>query len=289
MIYFVLPDFFQKYPINNYLRKQAKQNSKMFKEEITFSYQHGSFPYTTWNGNINSNFGYGVFYQELLNFLSLTNNPIRLDFSNILLEDYDFDNTFCNLILSYYQIGSTQIELSNLDLLEYIDKNYDNYSYVFSNNAFLMAPLNADIINMLFENIEKLSYLILDPKENKNEDLLSNIEHLEKIEIIVNNICPYSCSKYNQCPIAENKAQINYSLNSCFKECKNTLNPFDNNSFISLEEIKEFYLPKNINHFVLRDMPSLDLHEYLLFVTEYFIKEEFKLLFIENYYNYNKQ
>lgn len=280
MLYFTLPNFFEYSKINNYLIFQTQKNSKIFKEPIVITKQSGSFPYFYWNGGINNNIGPGIYYQDLINSLGLSTVPIRINCSNIFLEQNDFNNVFCNLVLSFYNTGSNQIEVTNLELLSHIDKRYQNFRFVFSNNSNILTKLTPQIINQLFDNIDKLDYVISYDQDSK---FFQEIKHLDKIEIIVNPICPKTCSNKTDCLIAENNSQLNFSEKSCFLNCTKVLPFYENNECLTIDKIKEKYVPLGITHFSLQQMPINNM-QYLLFLSQYFIKSEYQIDFLNKFY-----
>ena len=132
MIYFTLPNFYDNFYINNFFITLSKANPEYFKEKITFIQTSGNFPYCSWNGGMNNCYDRGAFYDDFSNCYKMSSVPLRFNCANVLLEDFDFDNTMANLILELNENGSNLIEVANLKLMEYLETQFPNYKFVFS-------------------------------------------------------------------------------------------------------------------------------------------------------------
>ena len=64
------------------------------------------------------------------NLLIKLSIPIRLNCANICLDDDMFFDEHMNVILSINDNMSNFIEVSNLDLLTYIQTHYKNYRFI---------------------------------------------------------------------------------------------------------------------------------------------------------------
>lgn len=287
MIYFVLPDFIEKNRVNNFLIDLSRNNLNYFKGPIYFTQISGCFPYSIWNGSLNSNYSKGFGYLDLYNFQS--KYPIRLDCSNLLIEDNDFFNVFQNLILKRFENSSFQIEISNLKLLNYIKEKYPNYRYIFSEKADLLNRFDINLINS-FLDFQEFDFIKLPIRFNKDQELLKNIKNPSKIEIIINPLCYDSCIKKDACVIAENNAQINYSELSCYKYCCNIIpKPELLKNILHFEDLMNLEKEYKINHFSFQNMPQFKNDIDLLnFYIKYFIKEEYQMLVFEEWINGGK-
>ena len=287
MIYFILPDFIEKNRVNNFLIDLSRNNLNYFKGPIYFTQISGCFPYSIWNGSLNSNYSKGFGYLDLYNFQS--KYPIRLDCSNLLIEDNDFFNVFQNLVLKRFENSSFQIEISNLKLLNYIKEKYPNYHYTFSEKADLLNRFDIDLINS-FLGFQEFDFIKLPIRFNKDQELLKNIKNPSKIEIIVNPLCYDSCVKKDACVIAENNAQINYSELSCYKYCRDIIQkPELSKNILHFEDLVNLEKTYKINHFSFQNMPQIKNDIDLLnFYIKYFIKEEYQMLVFEEWINGGK-
>ena len=152
MIYFTLQNFYENQKLNNILFIIHQQFIDSFKAPIKFIYTAGSFPYTYWNGGINNNFGIGNnTYDTVIKYYQTNLLPLRINCSNINLNKEDFNDTIMNVILDLLNNSSNAIELSNLELYEYLYNKYPNFHYILSNNFNLINPLTPELINKLNE------------------------------------------------------------------------------------------------------------------------------------------
>jgi hypothetical protein len=181
-----------------------------FKAPVSFTYVTGSYPYCSWNGGSNVNYGVGAYYHDFINCSSRTSVPIRLNMSNIYLDNYDFYDNMANTILNLNDNGSNTIEISNLDLMEYIKSNYKNYKFMFSKQAHLITPFTADLLNSIvdFNNFYQIG-IPLD--KNKDFDFLQSLKQKNLYEITVNSRCPFNCKHMINCLTAEHLSQLEYS------------------------------------------------------------------------------
>ena len=275
MIYFTLPNFYFNFYINNFFINLSNEKEEFFKEKIIFYNTTGNFPYCYWNGGYNNNYGKGALYNDFINCSEKNLAPLRFNCSNIFLKEEDFSNTMANLILNLNQNGSNLIEISNLNLYDFLHEKYPDYNFVFSPESDLILEQTSETINILLEN--KL-FKIISLNENKSLDinLLKKIKQKEKIELTVNSYCNINCSNYLPCRYNSHLNQYNYIKENPYKTCDNSINYQYINPYITIEDIKEKYLPLGINHFRLSETISDKNDNLFIFLVNYFIKDEFK-------------
>lgn len=240
MIYFTLPDFYQNFKINQFLLKASSMWEDKFKVPVHFSLMSGSFPFSSWNGGFNNNKGtYSFLSQDpSLQVFPLyydydsykySDVPFRLNCSNVCLEDFDFLDEHMNTILKLNENGCNEIELSNLNLLMYISEKYPEYTFVFSDNADLIKPMDIDMINSL-TSFDQLSCIKLPFRFNTDLELLKSIENKKKIELVVNTLCPPNCPSFTECYIQEDESQLAYQSVGPIETCdKNGKYPWNAN------------------------------------------------------------
>ena len=132
-----------------------------------------------------------LLYPNIELIIKQSNLPLWLDFSNILLEKSDFYDVMSNVILKLLP-NNCIFEISNLDLLNYINNKFPNLKYVISKNANILYPLTPDIINNFHQNLNPL-YIIIPNEFKTSQQYLNEINNKENIIIPVNNLCNPKC------------------------------------------------------------------------------------------------
>ena len=269
MIYFTLQNFYENQKLNNILFIIHQQFIDSFKAPIKFIYTAGSFPYTYWNGGINNNFGIGNnTYDTVIKYYQTNLLPLRINCSNINLNKEDFNDTIMNVILDLLNNSSNAIELSNLELYEYLYNKYPNFHYILSNNFNLINPLTPELINKLNE-ISDFYFIQIPLNKVKDFDYLKAIKNKKNIELPIGDICG-NCSNLNQCNIQEQIAQYNYSDSFTKMNCSKCLGL---NGIISLEDIQKNYVPLGFHNFILPDYYDSKNNNMIKFFINYFIKD----------------
>lgn len=274
MIYFTLPNFFEYAEVNAFIISLARSAPQVFKEPITFIQTSGNFAYNYWTGSYCNMVGPGAYHKD---FTTAANRgvpaPLRLLCDNVALEKDDYVNVMNSNILEANNTGSGVIEVSNIELMDYITEKYPNrFKFVFSKQADLITPFTPDLINQVID-FDKFQFIGIPDRLNGDFDFLRSIKNRSKLEITVNPRCPANCRSYEKCHIEQHLNQLNFSMIDNITTCRNNS---INKNIITLEKIKEDYLPLGINHFTFAQqnanlLSEIDIISFYLF---YFIKEE---------------
>ena len=276
MIYFTLQNFYENQKLNNIFLIIQDKFPDSFKVPVKFIYTAGSFPYTYWNGGINNNFGIGNnTYDTIIEHSNNNLLPLRINCSNINLNPNDFDDTIMNVILNLLNNSSNAIELSNLELYEYLYKKYPNFHYILSNNFDLINPLTPDLINKLNE-ICDFYFIQIPLNKIKDFNFLKAIKNKRNIELPIGDIC--NCSNLNNCNIQEQIAQYNYSDSFTKINCSKCSGLSSN---LSIEDIQNNYAPLGFHNFILPDYCNSKNNNMIKFFINYFIKDSDKLTIYE--------
>lgn len=278
MFYISLPFFYENYKFNNffknYVNQEIKKTSSKLIDKFNIAYVHGSFPWSLWSG-YNTCQGPAVYTSQMLPHITTSQSIIRLDCSNIFLQQQDFYDIHQNAILKTIIMNNHAYEISSFNLMKYISEQNINSNFIISNNAFSSYKLNESNLNLLCEqsNIDLI---------NIGTDLsidLSKIKHKQKIEIDITscNICPYE--KYQQCKINEQKSNYNFSQYSILQSCsykKELINYYD---------LIQFYYKQGIQYFKINSYTT-DLQQFNINIIKSFIKPEYQGECIDEYYKY---
>lgn len=287
MIYFTLPNFYTSNQLNKIIYNYSKDinNQHKFVVPVKFIGEKGNYPFCYHSGGLNHNSSPLARWQD---FHTMCNSDswigMRLDCSSIFLNDDDFNDSLLNTILEVHETGSTYIELSNLKLMEYIEQKYPNYMFILSANADLLNKHTPEVINTMIES-EKFHLISLPKCYNDNMEFLKAINHRNKLELTVNSLCHCDLEQCNKCIVKENETQYYYSGQSIISACpERYMYNAAKNTLISLNDIKQKYLPLGITHYALAEYPNTkqDMFHFIFFFADYFIKPEFReeVLFI---------
>lgn len=283
MIYFTLPDFYQKFKINNFLQILSQQNKDFFKESVTFIYTKGNFPYNYWNGFANYNTGKGAYYDDFENCSQLSHLPLRLCIDNTYLDKEDYSNCMNEEIFKTNENGSNILQICDFNLIDYLKNKYPLYDYILSKNNYHIMNYEVEQLNSII-NLKIFNLIELPEYLNENFEFLNKISSRKCIELIVNPICDYSCKFYSHCFDMHQKNIYNFSKIDIFNDCNNK----KNNNIITIKKIKEKYLPLGINHFSFNSFKNLNDLETLSFYLKYFIKTEYHKEVEEKWMQYRK-
>ena len=277
MFNFTLANFYSGFKINAIFMDLVYNHKHYLKEKVNFNQIAGSFPFNSWNGGYNSCLnGNIVTYSEMDKCFESYAQALRLNFSNIVLENEDFYNNYNRMILEKAQNGATAIEISNLPLYEFIKEKYPYYNkFILSPVAWEIIDLTPDMLNVILENPD-FQLASLPSKIAENFEYIEKITQKNKIEICVNPMCPKSCKKHSDCILNENINQYEFSGNSIFNSCPFIYDYKDNPQIIQMKELKEKYIKKGITHFRLEQCPNVQIINYFIFLVRYFVKEEYQ-------------
>lgn len=264
MIYLTLPYFYENYKFNKYFYNLTIEYQERFKTKIKIESVQGSFPWSLWSGDTNSNLENQILYKNLINTISEISflTPIILDCSNFLLDKEDYFDIYQNLILKISNDTSIYLEIADLDLYNYIKGHYPFYNYILSNKINYILPMDNKIINSFLNKTDFIKIIL--PNNYSNIKELSNKQKL----MITIGECD-SCSNYQNCLIQEQKNQINSSRSSTFNTCEKF-------SFINYLDKIEQYKMQGINHFKISPIKGKNnLLEFNFNLLKNFIKEEY--------------
>lgn len=270
MVYLSLPLLCDNTKFNNAFEQFVTHHPDKLQISLYLESVYGAFPYSLWNGGVNSNNGINLLYQDLNTFINTTRVPIRLDCSNILLNQNDLYDRHQNVILDLMQEKGNIIDIANLSTYNYIEKYYKNFNYSLSNNANLLHPFNENIINGFLNN-DKIILLTLDNIDNID---LKLIKHILKIELLVGNSCHcYSNDIQYDCKRKEQNNQIIFSSKSFYQNCPYKINNFYNNNSL-IDELQK-YSKLGIHHFKIAPPSLCQINQFNRYIIHNLVKPEY--------------
>ena len=277
MIKFNIPGLYFKKEITIKFLNYCRNNPQEVREDVSIGAVYDSIPYCIWNGGrIFSNY-YQATKKEILDLKDIFNHdfniPIRLIYTNAQVEEKHLSDRFCNLVLELLDGENNEVVVASDLLEEYIRKTYPQYKIISSTTKCLSNP------NTSLGEISKDYFQIcLDYNLNHNFDFLESISDKDKVEFLVNAICPPGCPNRKLHYELNGKAALNYQ--NCYNiECTiqrgiGTLNSYKNS--IQPEEIFGKYKEMGFTNFKLEGRTLPD-SEVAANYVKYMIKPEFQL------------
>lgn len=271
MIHFALPDAPYRYDLNNFMFSLVKAHPEFFKTNISFYASKCSIPYLTWGGGVATNVGPGMYYDDLQAFQKVSALPMHVNLSNVLLEDYDYDDCLGQQVLSSFNNGSNVLEISSIPFMEKIVRDYPYYRFIFSAQADLITNFTPELLNTISSE-GKFLYISLPTRVNKDIEFLSQLKSKHLYEITVNPKCLCECA--DVCTLKLHQNQLDFVRQSHVDTCSKTcLKPM-----ISIEDIQNTYSKMGFTHFTFVSDITMTIDEALYQYLDYFIIDEYRAI-----------
>lgn len=279
---FHLPGLFEYLELYKRLIPLFFDHREYFYDFINISSIYGSPIDTIWSGG---RMGGTDDISETFQLLNEYNISARLTFSNSLLKENHLSDLKCNNLVSILKEKDGIIIHSDL-LLQYLKKNYPKPYYISSTTKVILS------FDKLLEEIrnEDFKYVVPDFRFNKSFKLLDTLSKQEKdkVEFLVNECCFVGCNKRKECyeSVSLRILDIENDFKCVSPDAKNGYvfsKAMENESFISIEDILNTYLPKGFTNFKIegRSLGSALIFEMLLY---YLVKPQYQLKVREGIY-----
>jgi len=288
---FFLPGLRRNYPINVTFIRLLKDYPEFFREGVKISAVFGEFPPSLWNGGRNSrpDMCDEKFVNTCIKSMNELGVAVRYTYTNVLIEEEDLSDPFCNYCLGAAHNGMNGVILVSPLLEEYVRKNYPKMHIISSTCKCIkgVEGVNAEL--------EKdYAMVVLDYNMNNKFDELEQITDKSRCEILVNALCAPNCparaAHYRL--ISENQKIIAKSMRGPgaqsgqpvplkpwdFKGCKGGRNMYaitDSCNYVSPEDIWEKYVPMGFKHFKLEGRTD-SIFNVIEVYCHYMIKPEYQ-------------
>lgn len=280
VIKLALPGLWNHFPITKELILFMEQCPEAVKSNTVIGAVYDNFPYCPWDGGRTFAAYQHASLEDVTNiqeFLNSRNIPMRLVWTNPVVQPQHYQDRYCNLIATICHNDMNEIVVNNEGLENYLREHYPNYQYISSTTK----------CNNLSDSLEEVMnkdyrYVCLDYNANHNFKILDELtqEHKDKVEFLCNAICPPGCPARKEHYRLNGLFYINYMRGYHMPECgikKGTLHPdtqkYANN--ITPEDIEKIYAPKGFSMFKLEGR-TLSSMEYLINCVQYLIKPEYQ-------------
>ena len=284
---FHLPGLFEFVDFYSEFLPLYRNNKEYFYDWVIIGSIYGAPADCIWGGG---RVGFGEDRAEdVIALLDEHNISGRLTFSNSLLRTEHLTDKKCNDLCSRFsktQTGSGVIVYSDL-LVDYLKEKYPDL-YLVSSTTKVITDFNSFVAEL---DRAEFKYVVPDFRLNKMLDSLSGltIEQKTKVEFLCNECCYIGCTDRKAC--YENVSRKALGENCPDHICKAPggekgylfSKAMENPEFISVDDIKNIYLPNGFNNFKIegRSLGSAILLEFLLY---YMVKPECQLKVREKIY-----
>lgn len=189
---FHLPGLRQNYPLNMLVLGLLEQKPEYFREGVKIASFFGEFPMSLWNGgrpSLNDQCD-AAFIENVVKNINAKGVPIRYTYTNMLLNEEDLKDPYCNFCLKAADNGMNEVLVVSPLLEQYVRENYPGYKI---NSSTCKEIRSIDLVN---EELKKDYYLVvLDYNFNNRFEELEKIEDKGRCEILVNAVCRPECPR----------------------------------------------------------------------------------------------
>lgn len=298
---FHLPDFSSHFKLNLVFAAMVKSCPQYFREGVEIASVYGVFPQSLWNGGRTP---LGVcdksFVRSVLRAFNNDGIPLRFTFTNPVLEEKHLSDPFCNAVLKMADNGLNEVIINSPLLEDYIRKNYPKYKLTSSTCKRITD------IEKLKEELEKdYSIVVLDYDLNNKFDLLEQVPHKEKCELLVNACCDPGCKRRTEhyknlgirqiifCDHVQKnpnkpldpKKYPNMPSEKCSCSKRNIFEIKHLSTHISPDDIWEKYVPMGFNQFKIEGRTSTKLNlieTYMYYMVKPECRDEARFMLLYN-------
>lgn len=237
---FYLPDFCDRFHLNSTFIEFLEKEPEKFYDGVKIKAVYGCFPGAIWNGG---RLSYGVtrskIMKDTIDYYNKKGIAIRYTWTNCLLEEKHFQDTYCNLMMKLADNGINGVIINNSKLEAYLREHYKGYHYISSTSKCIQ-----DIDTFNQELSKDYSLVVMDYRKNADMDFINAIKDKKRVEIVLNEICSPKCKVRTEHFIEHSRMQLNYeSLDDWTWECNSGaidfFNSFKNETFIKLEDLEK--------------------------------------------------
>ncbi|MDD5899552.1 MAG: U32 family peptidase [Lachnospiraceae bacterium] len=288
-VFFHLPGLRGNYALNMMFSGLLNGHPEYFREGVKIGSFFGEFPTSLWNGGRNSRADQCS--ADYINAVIKSTNdlgiPVRYTYTNMLLEEEDLKDVYCNYCLEAAHNGMNGVILVSPLLEKYVREKYPKMKLTSSTCKQIKD------VSGIHEELNKgYDMVVLDYNMNNRFELLEQIEDKSRCEILVNAVCEPNCARrgahYRN--ISENQKKIVKNMGLPREqqipltpwECKYagiaqeniyTIQKFC--TYVSPEDIWEKYVPMGFRNFKIEGRTS-SLFVVMEAYCHYMIKPEYQ-------------
>lgn len=302
---FHLPSFALHTKFNLVFLNMVQNMPEFFREGAEIASFYGIFPPAIWNGGrtVGGYLSDEAFIKNVIKAFNDKGIPLRFTFTNPALREEHLKDEFCNRLMQLADNGMNEVIVMSPLLEAYIREKYPRYKITSSTCKRLVDP------KLVAEELNKdYHVVVLDYDLNNKFDILEQLPHKEKCELLINSCCipncPHRSKEYDlvglqQIAYAEHLKKYpnkpfnmsDYSDSTVKKDIKcpsNGNNIFDSMKrphHISPEAIWEKYVPMGFNQFKIEGRTASNLfliENYMYYLIKPECRDEARFLFLHN-------
>ena len=246
---FALPDFTSNFQLNLALIKAWRSDPAMFRDGVCLDSVYGCFPQCKANG------GRHVVGKRYTPFLmhgtfAMLNDAgvkVRLTFTNVFLDRHVLSgDPYVREILDIASNYDVEVIVYTDDAADYLRQNYP-FKLVLSTSREITD------VHALNDALERFDYVVLNYNLNKDYDVLSQVAHPERLEVMVNELCAPHCPVRQKHYEHESRDQLNGESTLFCEECGRSkadlADLFDGPIVLSNEEVSRLRMEYGIRYF----------------------------------------
>lgn len=302
---FHLPSFALHTKFNLVFLNMMQNVPEFFREGAEIASFYGIFPPALWNGGrtVGGYLSDETFIKNVVKAFNDKGIPLRFTFTNPALKEEHLKDPFCNRLMELADNGMNEVIVMSPLLEAYIREKYPRYKITSSTCKRLVDP------EKVAEELNKdYHVVVLDYDLNNKFDILEQLPHKEKCELLINSCCvpncPHRSEEYYHVGLQQiayvehlkkypNKP-FNMSDYSDFTVKKNIKCPSNGNNIydskkrphhISPEAIWEKYLPMGFNQFKIEGRTASNLfliENYMYYLIKPECRDEARFMFLHN-------
>ena len=288
-IYFHIPDFTRHFNLNFMLLMLMKKFPDCFRDGVQIASMYGEFPSSQWNGGRCMG---GIFekkqIKQIIQMLNQEGISLRYTFTNPLIEEQHLDDPHCNDCLKMAETPDKRngVILTSPVLEAYIRSHYPGFQITSSTCKQITD------YDKLVEELDKdYDYVVLDYNFNNQWETLEQLPHKEKVELLVNAVCPPACPRRHEHYQYLARTQLRYSEHlktkgpqAAFHNPERFTCPhserllYDTTGFsthITPDDIYEKYVPMGFRNFKIEGRSGLSFNVMETYIY-YLVKPEYR-------------
>ena len=276
-IYFYLPGLAEGLELNTQLIIRMAQYPDHFYDNIKIGGIYGCPPGAIWNGG--RYMGGYITNEDTVKLISIINNldiPIRYTWTNPCMTEEDLKDEYCNSVMEWSKGYKNEV-LVNTDMFEqFMKEKYPDFPLISSTTKRIT---NIDQLNQELEKDYKL--VVVDYDFNNNWDLLKEIKHPEKCEILINAVCNPKCPFRKQHYQVLGKLQRGENISpdvevmKCPSQFRTYCQVKELPTFVTKEDLYGKYVPAGFRHFKIEGRGAYTSLKLLYWILYYMVKPEY--------------